>query len=365
MNPCLASYGRDSLAELLPSIGAHLGMERAQDSIGLPTARKYVLLLVDGLGWQQLQEYPYAPTLATAQFRLRVGAPSTTATSLTSLGTGLAPGRHGVAGYSFRYRDREILTVLRWPKQISGLDVQPQLTYFERMRSAGIQVNALLPAHFTSSGLTAAALRGNAFSGLSDATPVEKVAEMARDSVSSADRVLSYVYERALDHAGHGHGVDSPPWIAALARAEALALRLRELLPPEVVLLVTGDHGMINVPQRSRICWEDHPELRAGVDQFAGEPRMRHLYTAEAEAVAERWRRELAERAWVMTRAQAFAAGWFGPVGERMADRFGDVIVALRDDHAVLTRKLPNEHKLVGMHGSLTAAEVEVPLLLR
>jgi hypothetical protein len=363
VNPCLADYGRESLAEVLPSIGAHLGLGQAEDVLDLPQADKYLLLLVDGLGWRQLRDYPGAPTLAAAQLRLRAGAPSTTATSLASLGTGLPPGQHGIAGYSFRYPRQQILTVLRWPRQVNGLDVQPRLTYFERMRAAGVQTHALLPSKFAASGLTAAALRGHSFSGLPTDAPVAKVVELALDSVSGPGRVFSYVYERDLDHAGHAFGVGSQPWMAALSRAEALVTQLRMRLPKDVVLLATGDHGMVNIPSGSRIVWEEHAELRAGVDQIAGEPRFRHIYTAEPLAVAARWQQALGDRAWTLTRAQAFAAGWFGPVDEHLRGRFGDVVVAMRDDNALLSASLPKEHRLVGMHGSLSAAEVEVPLL--
>jgi predicted AlkP superfamily pyrophosphatase or phosphodiesterase len=360
--PFLPDYGSKTLSELLPSVGAHLGVPGAEDHFGLPQADHYVLLLIDGLGWNQLQEYPIAPTLGRAQV-IHCGIPSTTATSLTSLGTGLAPGRHGIAGYTFRYRGQE-LAVLHWPKELHGLDVQPQLTYLERMKSAGVSVHEAMPAKFEGSGLTTAALRGPVFWGLPDEAAIPVMVETVARSAQAGERTFSYLYERVLDHQGHEHGVGSAQWLAALQRAEDLVRKLRSELPDDTVVLAAADHGMVNVPQSGQVIYEDYPELSRGVELLAGEGRLRQVYTRAPEAVAARWQEILGERAWVVTRQEAVAANWFGPADPRLADRFGDVLVALRGGWAVMTRRHPNELALVGMHGSLTAAEVEVPLLV-
>ena len=139
--------------------------------------------------------------------------------------------------------------------------------------------------------------------------------------------------------------------------------QLRAALPGDVRLLVTGDHGMVNVPDDSRLVVEDEPDLLAGVTALAGEGRFRQLMTADPAAVADRWRDRLGERAWVRTRTEAIEDGWFGQVSPRLADQFGDVLVAMANDGAVMSRALPKELTLVGMHGSLTAAELDVPLL--
>ena len=170
-------YGRSTLADLLPSIGGHLGVPGAEDVLGLPAADRYLLVLVDGLGAHQLAEYAgHAPFLAGLGERtITSGVPSTTATSISSLGTGLPPGSHGIAGYSFWYPPaRIVLQTLRWPASSSGLDVQPQLTYFERLERAGVRTAAIAPAHFAGSGLTTAALRGPSFLPVTaEATPLD------------------------------------------------------------------------------------------------------------------------------------------------------------------------------------------------
>ena len=367
MKPRLPDYGGASLAELLPSIGAQVGVPNAVDTIGLPAASKFLVVLVDGLGAGLLDEYAeHAVHLASLRGRqLTCGVPSTTATSITSLGTGLPPGRHGLAGYSFWYPPaRQVLATLRWPAEISALDVQPQLTYFERLRSAGVATAVIAPAHFAGSGLSTAALRGPAFLPVRNESDQARRVELAAEAMSLGERAVGYLYERNLDHAGHERGVGSTAWLRRLAEVDALVRALRSGLPDEVCILITGDHGMVNVAADNRLVVEDEPGLLAGVSALAGEGRLRQLMTAQPEAVAARWRDRLGETAWVRTRAEAEAEGWFGPLAPSLASRFGDVLVARSDDGAVMTRTLPREMALVGMHGSLTAAEMEVPLLI-
>lgn len=367
MKPRLPDYGAASLADLLPSLGGVLAVPNAVDVIGLPSAAKFLVFLVDGLGASLLEEFAeHAPYLASLRGReLTCGVPSTTATSITSLGTGLPPGRHGLAGYSFWYPPaRQVLATLRWPAEISALDVQPQLTFFERLGSAGVATAVIAPAHFAGSGLSTAALRGPAFLPVRDESDRARRVALAVEAMSLGERVVGYLYERNLDHAGHERGVGSTAWLRRLAEVDTLAQALRAGLPDEVRILITGDHGMVNVSKSNRLIVEDEPELLDGVSAFAGEGRFRQLMTADPETVAARWRDRLGETAWVRTRDEAAAEGWFGDLTASLAPRFGDVLVARCDDGAVMTRSLPREMALVGMHGSLTSAEMEVPLLI-
>jgi len=365
--PAVPGYGVSTLADLLPSLGAHLGVPGATDVLGLPEANRYLLVLIDGLGWHQLNDYAaHAPNLSGLAGRwITSGVPSTTATSITSIGTGLPPGGHGIAGYSFWYpQSRTVLNTLRWPADLSGLDVQPQLTYFERLAGVGVRTSTVAPAHFAGSGLTTAALRGPAFLPVTDERDRRRRVDLAVQASGAGERTLCYFYERQLDHAGHVHGLGSPQWLTELAAADALVGSLRAALPDDVRMVITGDHGMVNVPHDRRLIVEDEPDLMADVSAFAGEGRLRQLMTPVPELVASRWQDRLGPSAWVRTRAEAIEDGWFGPVSPRLADRFGDVLVAMADDGAVLSSLLPRELTLVGMHGSLTPAELAVPLLV-
>jgi hypothetical protein len=77
------------------------------------------------------------------------------------------------------------------------------------------------------------------------------------------------------------------------------------------------------------------------------------------------WREELGDRALVLRRDEALAQGWFGDLDPAVRPRIGDVVVACRGDFAVLsTGTFPYEARLVGLHGSLTPAEMLIPVLV-
>lgn len=368
-------YGIASLAEVMPAVASHLwpGVRRPSDALdvlGLPEARGYVLLLVDGLGWRQLRrELPglsYFPHLLADAMTLTCAVPATTATSLTTLGTGLVPGRHGIVGYSFREQPggTRVLNTLAWDGRPDPFAYQPHPTWFERLASQGVRVTSVAPGHFETSGLTLAGLRGSTFDPVSDEADVDLRLDRAVTAARSGQPCFVYLYERALDHVGHSLGTTTVQWRTALAAIDSYVERLRQLLPADVCLLVTGDHGMIDVPSERQILVEDHPQLMAQVDLLAGEGRLRQLYTQRPDGVAAAWRAVLGDRGDVLTREQAIARNWFGPVEDRVRPRLGDVLVAMRSDWAVMTKTLPHELTLVGQHGSLTPEEIEVPLLI-
>jgi hypothetical protein len=81
--------------------------------------------------------------------------------------------------------------------------------------------------------------------------------------------------------------------------------------------------------------------------------------------VVDSWREALGEEAEVLTRGEAIGRGWFGAVDPGVLPRIGDVVVACRGDFAVMsTEGFPYETRLVGMHGSLTPAEMLIPVLV-
>ncbi|SEQ78974.1 alkaline phosphatase family protein [Microlunatus flavus] len=367
----MPAYGRSTLADLLPSVGHHLGVDGYEaDVLGLPAANRYVVLLVDGLGRQLLEAAAdRAPWLAghLGTTHLTSGVPATTATSLTSLGTGLPPGRHGVVGITSRVPTTgEVLNALTWESDLVPEAYQPHPTVFERAAAAGVRVTSVGLQRFARTGLTQAALRGPDFVPFPQEKDTQLRIDLLADAASRGQRTLVYAYERELDHTGHAKGCGSAAWGEQLARVDAMIARLRDALPSDVVLLVTGDHGMVDVPTDQRLVIEDEPELAAGVSVVTGEARFRHLYVDRDDpaAVARRWRSRLGAGAWVRTRDEAVDEGWFGPVSDEVLPRYGDVVAAPSGDWAFMTRTFPQEMELVGMHASLTAAEMVVPLVV-
>ncbi len=368
------AYDDHSLADLVPAVAAALGhpIGPAPAGLDLPDAPAYVVFLVDGLGAQLLRRHrhaaPWLGSLLDHADRtgqgLTAGVPSTTATSLTSLGTGLPPGAHGLVGFTSRIPGTDdLLNALTWNKAVDPLEWQPHPTAFSRLAGAGVRVTAVNKREFRASGLTVAAHRGADYVGADRVG--ERIAAVMASTVERPS--FTYVYDGDLDWTGHRFGVASSAWLQQLAMVDAEAEQLREALPAEVRLVVVADHGMVDSPPESRIDLADHPELRDGLALIGGEARFRHLYArggAVPEVVAT-WRERLDGRAEVLTRDEAIGRGWFGAVEAAVRPRLGDVVVACTGDTAVLdSDAFPYEASLVGLHGSLTPVEMLVPLLV-
>jgi hypothetical protein len=364
------AYHDRSLADVLPAVAAALGVDAGFEasSLQLPEAQRYVVFLVDGLGHELLRDHPddapFLHSLLDAHRPVTAGVPSTTATSLTSLGTALPPGAHGVVGYTSRIPGSDrLLNALRWDDEVDPRAWQPHPTAFARLAAAGVETTVVNRRDFATSGLSVAGTRGAEFVG------ADKVGERLAAVVQAASGApsLTYMYDPDLDWTGHGYGVASMQWRQALSMIDAAAEHLRESLPSDVRIVVVADHGMVDSPAEHRIDVDEHPDLQEGVALVGGEARFRHLYCrgGAVDDVAAAWRAHLAERAEVLTRDEALAAGWFGELDSDVRPRIGDVLVACRGDHAVLCRSVfPIEAKLVGMHGSLTAAEMLIPVLV-
>jgi hypothetical protein len=323
-------------------------------------AERVVLLVIDGLGWNQLHERrALAPVLTGLDGGpITTVAPSTTATALTSITTGLPPGQHGVVGYRIAV-DGEVLNVLRWTtatgdarQSIPPAKLQQQLAF------GGQRPPVVTKAEFLTSGFTGAHLDQTRFTGYRTmGTLVAEVVRLAR-----AGEPFVYAYYEGLDKVSHEYGLGAA-YDEELRWLDHLVGALLESLPPGTVLVVTADHGQVEVGDHV----VDLPaEVLAHVAMQSGEGRFRWLHARagrgpDLQAAATEL---LGPQAWVRSRAEAIEEGWFGPVvTEAASNRLGDVLLAARDALAFNDQHDTGPYVLVGRHGSLTPDEMLVPLL--
>jgi len=377
-DPPLPRYGVRSIGALLPSLLSAIGIGTFANLLALEPASRGCLLLVDGLGGELLrQNRTSAPFLnSIAREPLTAGFPATTAASLSSLATGLPPGEHGLVGYTMALPgyDRAINT-LTWSLYGLGPRVdlreevvpeafQPVPTLAERAAAAGVPIHYLGPAFHRGSGLSRAIGRGQRFH---TAESLGAIREAARPWLTARPSLV-YGYHPRLDTAGHVNGVASQAWLDELVALDHAVRTLAEHLPGDTVLVITGDHGMVDLRPSQRLDLADHPDLAAGVTLLAGEARARYLRTAPGAAgdVVDAWRSIVGDRMWVWTRDEAIATGIFGPrVSDQVSERIGDVVAVAYGQVGIVQRDVdPAQARLNGHHGSLTPAEQLVPFLV-
>jgi len=371
------AYGTATLADVLPGAAAALGVpldrgDLPPDPLGLTAvlagARRVAVLLVDGLGADLVRQHAdLAPTLAALAAPvgdLSAPCPSTTPVSLTTLGTGLPPGSHGVLGFvtDVPGEDRA-LNHVQWRDDPDPATWQPRPTVFAQATAAGVPATVVAPYTYLGSGLSRAAYRGAAYSGTVGAGDL---AALLLQALHATPRALVYGYFADLDLTGHVRGVDSDSWRAQLRLVDRMVEHVVAGLPGDAALLVTADHGMLDVPPGTRLDLDTQPDLSEGVRLLAGEPRARYVHAVPGAAadVLDRWRGVLGERAWVVSRDEAVASGIFGAVDPGMAARIGDVVALARGTWALTaTEREPGPSRLTAFHGSLTATELAIPLL--
>ncbi|TFD52634.1 alkaline phosphatase family protein [Cryobacterium sp. Hh11] len=342
--------------------------------LGLPTVRKAVVILADGLGVSSIRARAgHARFLASRLNKSNIidGVfPATTVAGIATLTTGVEPGQHGLVGYQVldAARDRVVNQLTGWDAGMQPATWQRARTVFDRAADDNVPSFAIGPKKFLDSGFTQAVLRGAQY------VPAEKVADRfaaARSILNENPTALIYLYVAELDVVAHAHGWESDRWLAVLENLDSEVTRFAATLRSDEGLLLTADHGVIDVPSTKHVLFDTEPALVAGVRHVAGDPRCVQLYlepeqsAVDADTLADAWRQSQGDRAWVYTRAEAVAAGLYGRVADEVLPRIGDVIVAALKGIAYYDSRPANQKArgMIGQHGSLTDEEVRVPLI--
>jgi len=355
--PVKAAYGAGCLDQVVPTLLT--GRKASWLPEPVAGASSVVLLVLDGLGWGSLQLHRATlPVLSSMTGGAITSVlPSTTASALTSLATGMAPSQHGIVGFRMRIDD-SVLNVLRWQvpygrKAPDPFDVQRHTAFLGR------SVPVVTKGEFRRTGFTEAHLRGSVFTGWST---VSVLVEHCRRLVEQEERLV-YAYYPGVDSVAHEFGLHDDFYRSELVFADELVGRLLDVLPEQATLVVTADHGQVHVGD----AWISLHPLRELYRYCAGEGRFRYLFAQKGAAaeLLEATRDEYGSQAWVFSRDELLDEGWLGPgpVIASIRRRVGDVIMAPRDAVAFVDPDMPNEAKLIGAHGSLTADEMFVPLL--
>jgi hypothetical protein len=358
-SPPLPDYGGACACNLVPAL-----LEPGADKPAwLPEAAwdadRVVLVLLDGIGWEQLEARRHlAPTLSSMQGGpITTVLPTTTATALTSLTTGLPPGEHGVVGYRIHVHG-EVLNVLRWVtaagdarQTIPPQKVQPNLAF------AGQRPPVVTRAEFARTGFTMAHLDGTRLNGWR--MPSTLVTEVGR---LIKNEPFVYAYYDGIDKVSHEFGIGAH-FDAEVAATDRLVGDILDVVPRGTAVVVTSDHGQVHV---AGDVVPLAPEVLAHVALQSGEGRFRWLHARPGHATQLRADAEAAHghQAWVRSRDEAVAEGWFGPtVGVDALNRLGDVALVAKGTVAFSEPTDTGPYHLVGRHGSATTAELYVPLL--
>jgi predicted AlkP superfamily pyrophosphatase or phosphodiesterase len=359
-DPLLPDYDGACVTNVMPALLEPPDTMPDWFPAGVADADQILFLVLDGLGWLQLQERTaLAPMLVSmAGGPISTVAPSTTSTAMTSITTGMTPGEHGVIGYRVSV-DGQVLNVLRWA--VDGRDaraaippekLQPQPAFL------GHRPAVVTRADFRTSGFTGAHLDGVRFNGYRVTSSL--VVEAGR--LLRAGEPFVYAYYEGIDKVAHEYGLEAH-YDAELRYVDRLVADLAAVLPPGATLVVTSDHGQLHVGDHIVTLDRDvldHVSFQSGEGRF----RWLHARPGRTGALLDAARAHHADDAWVVTRDQVIDEGWFGPVVTDSArSRLGDVALVAKGTVSFFDPDDGGPFELVSRHGSLTPAEMLVPLL--
>lgn len=376
-------YQGSSIANLMQTLasvrGGDVGLYpplEGLDAQPLVNARNVVMLVIDGLGYEYLSQYPDSHLYKHLHSKIMAVAPPTTTASVSTYLTGLAPQQHGLTGWFTYLRELgSVVTILPWVLRAGG----PQLG--ESGRAATELLN--LPSFFDRLAVDTYSvmpdfLQGSEFnrmvSGQASLVPYatfqqcfDEIARLCRNT----RKKYVYAYWAGFDMLAHGFGVGSEQVASHfLELDQAFEKLVDQLAGSDTTLLVSADHGFIDAPPEKRIDLSDHPELKACLQvPLCGEPRLAYCYVRHDmrprfEDYVEQHLSGIAQLYVSQNLVDENLYG-LGDAHPELAHRTGDYTLVMEDKH-VMIDSLPGDTtpQLVGYHGGLSSQEIYVPLIL-
>lgn len=352
--------------------------------------RKVILLLVDALGYHLFKEIcteeensVWARYFDQAVFSpLTSICPSTTASALTSLWTGVGAGAHGVIGYEMwsKTYGTVINNILHSPANSSNavgslyqFGFEPEVfmdkpLLGQHLADHGIKTTSFMHSSIARSGLSLMQMRG---------VSIQTYADEADLSVSLAnyvnkhplEREYIYVYYSDIDALIHRYNANDPRVKLQFNAFTSLLedgffQRINKQAAEDTLLILTADHGSIGTPPDEKYDLRNHPNLVSClVMQPTCEGRLPVLYIKPGRIDDVRG---YFETTWpgefeLVDSKLALESGLFGeePFVDDVEDRLGDLVIIPRRDAYLWWASKRNV--MAGRHGGLSSGEMLIP----
>ena len=353
----------------ISSLGAITAVDNRLD---FKPAERVCTILVDGLGSANLKgakgHAPFLNSALATQGSISCGFPSTTAASITSFATGLQAEKHGFVGYRIldRETDADVNLLTGWNRDLRGELWQPQKTVSELAIELGVDCFVIGPAEYEASGFTMATMRSAKYVA---ARSISDRFESAAKLLKSNSKTLIYLYVPELDQAAHALGTSSDRWLQALEALDSAVKQLCGSLTKGVGVVLTADHGIVNVAHHKHRFLDESPLVDFDVRLVGGDPRVPYIYLEPSEysqiqtikRLLQEW---IGDEAWVLDKQQLIE-NFFAEATESAQTRLPDIAVLARAEIALYHRGFakPKSMQMIGQHGSISPKELAVPLL--
>ena len=400
--PCYESYCLSKVpSAVLALLGIpqpdHVLFEMMQDTVAhRQSPPKVVLLLIDGFGWHQWLQYAERYDFFNRVTSRGIVAPittvfpSTTAAALTTIHSGLTPQEHGLPEWWVYFDELDTIAASLpfTPLGAHGRDtllktgVKPSLlfrgkTIYQALAKAKVPSFTFIRNAYAHSAYSSVVHKGSVTVPFINSSDL--LVNLRRKIAEVSGPAYFFVYWDAVDAIAHTYGPHTEQYHAELAGFSYLLQReLIENIPgpaaADILLLVTADHGHINVVPRQTLYLNRMAGLveRLEVSQAGrrvlpwGSPRDVFLRVQEEclPEIAAWLTKRLAGKATVMTTAEALQQQLFGigKLHKRFKHRVGNLLILPKHDHLIWFEHLKGKKfSLRGMHGGLRPDEMLIP----
>ena len=340
------------------------------NALGLARKKKVLVILVDGLGAEQiLARSGHAPWLAaavTAGGVTHASFPSTTSANITSFATGLTPGEHGFVGHMVqdKKQNKRINLLTGWTNDEDAASWQPNQTVSELAFSLGVTCNVIGPEEYRDTGFTNATMRRSKYLA---AESISDRFDRARQVLSAPEQSISYLYIPELDKLGHRQGWSSPGWAALLEQLDSAIRGFVNKLPHDAGVIITADHGMVDTSAEKRIFLDEELDSGGHLDFFGGDTRAGFVYLDSPTSIPKVIESLATHSNFLLAipTHRAIEANFFGPIGIEASQRLPDLLLLAKSNftlfHSVHSKKKSSE--MIAHHGALSSAETRIPLI--
>lgn len=374
--------GAMHLSSVLPAITSAIGHpvptavhhdpQSLQEALGMPSSASAIVVLVDGLGFWNLNirlgHVPYMRSLmedTVNQRPISTCFPSTTVAAMGTFGTGTCPGLTGMTGYTqINPQTGRLSQLIQFKGAPDPLELQREPTIFESLSAKGVRATSCGMSKFANSPLTQAALRGSHY--VSGANAQSRVLAACKAAKTPG---LTYLYIRDADKIGHNYGWNSDEWIGAFESIDSQLAMLHRCAPTGTLIVIVADHGMISANPQQRCDIATDEDLQRQVSLVGGEPRTPMLYAqakSDIQAIVDRWSDRLCDNVRIWSKQEAIDGGLFGTVDDRVSAVLGDVIVSTSDATTIVDSRTQSDKatRLPSVHGSQSFMEMDIPCLI-
>ena len=347
-----------------------MAVQGEQNPLQLRPTKKVIVVLVDGLGAEQImQRSGHAPWLNSQLNKSSIthcGFPATTSANIASFATGLTPGEHGLVGHRVwdRNFNEQINLLIGWNERTDPLVWQPMPTVAERALEKGVSCNVVAAAEYKDTAYTQATMRAANF--ISADTWDDRF-QRAKEIASAKEHSLTYLYIPELDKYGHKSGWTSSGWAAMLEELDAALRGFCSKLPADTGVIITSDHGMMETSDSRQLVLDDLYEKSGVVKYVGGDTRVNYVYLESQDSI-EQVVEDLQPFSYgfdAVSTSEAISAGWFGKMRQPARDRLPELMLVAKSDFTLYHSKYfkPRSFQMIAHHGSITSGETRVPLI--